>query len=144
MPSPRPDLIADDLWDAYSETFYVFRDEDRIGILRVNALPDATTEALLSREEERYGAFITAACPQHGPAAGSAGDNGALRERLRADGYRFYAGAGIGMSPGHDPEASYFVPGLAEADAIALGRTFGQNAVLVVESGHPSRLILTR
>lgn len=141
MPSPRPDLIPDDLWDAYAETFYVFRDEDRIGILRVGALPDATTEDLLAREEERYGAFITAADPQHGP---SAGDNGALRERLRADGYRFYAGAGIGMSPGHDPEASFFVPGLAEADAIALGRAFGQNAVLVVERGHPARLVLSR
>lgn len=144
MTSPRPDLINDDLWDAYSETLYVFRDEDRIGVLRAGALPDATTEDLLRREEERYGAFVTAQHPQHGPAAGGAGDNGPLRERLRADGYRFYAGAGIGMSPGYDPEASFFVPGLAEADAVALGRDFGQNAILVVESGQPSRLVVSR
>lgn len=144
MTSPCPDLIPDDLWEAYAETIYVFRDEDRIGVLRVNALPDGTTEELLRREEEGYGAFITAACPRHGAAAGSAGDNGALRERLRADGYRFYAGSGIGMSPGYDPEPSLFVPGLAEADAVALGRHFGQNAVLIVESGRPCRLAASR
>lgn len=144
MTSPCPELIPDDLWDAYAETVYVFRDEDRIGVLRVDALPDGTTEDLLRREEERYGAFITASHPQHGADAGGAGDNEALRERLRADGYRFYAGAGIGMSPGYDPEASLFVPGLAEADAVALGRHFGQNAVLVVESGRPSRLVASR
>lgn len=131
MPTPRPSI-------------YVFRDEDRIGLLRAGTLPDATTEALLAREEECYGAFITAQHPQHGPSAGGAGDNGPLRERLRTDGYRFYAGAGIGMSPGHDPEASLFVPGLAEADAVALGQAFGQNAVLVVECGHPCRLLLSR
>lgn len=84
--------------------------------------------------------LITAQHPQHGPSAGGAGDNGPLRERLRTDGYRFYAGAGIGMSPGYDPEASLFVPGLAEAGAVALG----QNAVLVVECGHPCRLVLSR
>jgi hypothetical protein len=144
MTSPRPDLINDDLWAAYSETLYVFRDADRIGVLRAGALPDAATEDLLHREEERYGAFITALQPQHGPATGSPGDNAPLRERLRADGYRFYAGAGIGMSPGYDPEASFFVPGLSEADAVTLGRDFGQNAVLVVESGKPSRLVLSR
>lgn len=141
MTSPHPDLIPDDLWDAYAETLYVYRDEDRVGVLRVGALPDATTDELLRREEEGYGAFITAAAPQHGD---SAGDNDALRQRLRAEGYRFYAGAGIGMSPGHDPEPSLFVPGLAEADAVTLGRSFGQNAVLMVESGRPTRLVASR
>lgn len=133
MTSPRPDLIPDDLWDAYEETIYVFRDEDRIGVLRVGALPDGTAEDVLKREEERYGAFVSAA-----------GSGEALRERLRADGYRFYAGTGIGMSPGQDPQPSLFIPGLAEADAVALGRDFGQDAVLVVESGRPGRLVPAR
>lgn len=141
MTSPRPDLIPDDLWDAYAETVYVYRDEDRVGVLRVGALPDGTTEELLRREEETCGAFVSATCPQHGDGNGG---NDALRQRLRADGYRFYSGAGIGMSPGHDPESSLFVPGLAEADAVALGRAFGQNTVLVVESGRPARLAVSR
>lgn len=144
MTSPCPDLIPDALWDAYMETLYVFRDEDSIGILRAGALPDGTTEAVLAREVETSAAVISAAYPQHGPLAGHDGDNGALRDRLRADGYRYYAGAAIGMSPGDDAEPCFFVPGLAEVDAIALGRAFGQNAVLVIERGRPGRLVACR
>lgn len=134
MKSPCPDQIPDDLWETYAETVHVFRDEDRIGVLRVGALPDGATEDLLKREEEVYGACVGA----------GAGGNDALRERLRAEGYRFYAGAGLGISPGQDAEAGFFVPGLAEADAVALGRAFGRDTVLVVESGRPARLVAAR
>ncbi|HEX4870100.1 MAG TPA: DUF3293 domain-containing protein [Moraxellaceae bacterium] len=144
MTSPCPDLIPDALWEAYAETVYVFRDEDSVGLLRAGALPDRTTEDVLKREEEACGAVVSAAFPQHGPLAGHEGDSAALRERLRADGYRYYAGAGIGMSPGDDAEPCFFVPGMAEADAIALGRAFGQNVVLVVERGRPARLVAAR
>ncbi|HET8731629.1 MAG TPA: DUF3293 domain-containing protein [Moraxellaceae bacterium] len=144
MTSPCPDLIPDALWDAYAETLYVFRDEDSVGVLRTGALPDQTTEDVLTREVETSGAVVSAAWPQHGPLAGQEGDSGSLRDHLRADGYRFYAGAGMGMSPGDDAEPCFFVPGIAEADAIALGQAFGQNTVLIIERGRPSRLVACR
>ena len=64
-----------------------------------------------------------------------------LEQALAEAGYRFYRGEGVGDDGGWPPEPSLFVPGVDETTAAALGRRFGQAAVVVGERGGPARLV---
>ncbi len=66
-----------------------------------------------------------------------------LEQLLTEAGYRFYRGEGAADDRGWPPEPSLFVPGMDEATATALGRRFGQAAVVFAERGGPARLLWT-
>lgn len=145
--SPLPDVISDELWQAYAETLFVFRDQDDIGVIRVGQRPDAVTARLLQRAAVTTAVFITAYNPQHG--SDLAPENNVtrqetLRAQLAARGVRYFAGAGIGSDPHWDPEASLLVPGVTQDEAVRLGRDFGQNAVVWIESEREVRLLVSR
>ncbi len=66
-----------------------------------------------------------------------------LEQRITEAGYTFYRGEGAADDRGWPPEPSLFVPGMDEATATALGRRFGQAAVVFAERGGPARLLWT-
>ncbi len=64
-----------------------------------------------------------------------------LERVLTEGGYRFYRGEGRGDDGRWPPEPSVLVMGVDEAAAAALGRRFGQAAVVFGGRGQPARLV---
>lgn len=64
----------------------------------------------------------------------------ALRQRLRARGYRLFRGENHAGTQDWPVEETLFVPGLARAAARVLMRGYGQNAFLWGARGKPARL----
>lgn len=64
----------------------------------------------------------------------------ALLSHLRRYALPCHIGVGIGDDGSWPAEESVLVLGLDETAAVALGRTFGQRAVVVGERGRPARL----
>jgi hypothetical protein len=147
LSSPCPDQIPDSLWQAYADTLFVYRDGEAIGVLRVGQKPDALTETLMQQAAVSSAVFITAYNAQHGSDLSPA-DNQARQQRLRdalqSQGLVWRAGTGIGRDTAYDPEASLLVLGVTERDAIQLGRDYGQNAVVWIESNEVVRLLVSR
>ncbi len=88
-------------------------------------------------------AFITAWNP--GSKLLSAQQNAARHEELmqivRDHGYQYYGGAGIPDNSGWMPERSIWIAGIPRADAVHLGKRFGQNAIVVGMVGMPAELL---
>jgi hypothetical protein len=99
-------------------------------------------DALLAIAGADTWAFVTAANPGslRLDDATNRRRHAALVAEVRRRGFVCYAGAGAGDDGAWPPEESVLVPGLDEASAIALGRAFGQFAVLVGERCGPARL----
>jgi hypothetical protein len=91
------------------------------------------------------GVFITAWNPRSVPTSDAT--NATAHERLAADlaaaGVATLPQMGVGDDPSWAPEHGLLALDLAEDDAIRIGATYGQNAVVVVEAGRPARLALT-
>lgn len=64
-----------------------------------------------------------------------------LTQRLRDRGLRFFTGEAEADDGAWPPEPSLLVPGLARADAVALGRELGQNAIVVGRRGEAPELV---
>lgn len=111
-------------------------------VIRVGARSVAA-DALLAAAGTDAWAFITACNPRSIPL--DSADNEARMTRLgrvvRDRGLVTYAGAGVGADADWTPEPSLFVVGLAERDAMALAREFGQLAIVVGSRGAPARLV---
>jgi hypothetical protein len=99
-------------------------------------------DALLAAAATDTWAFVTAANP--GSRRLDDAENGrrhaALVAEVRRRGLDCHGGAGHGDDGAWPAEESVLVPGLDEAAAVALGRAFGQFAVVVGERGRPARL----
>lgn len=65
----------------------------------------------------------------------------ALRERLRATGLAFHEGAAESDDGSWPPEPSLLVLGIAPDEAAALGRAFGQVAIVVGRRGGVAELL---
>jgi hypothetical protein len=66
-----------------------------------------------------------------------------LEELLADMGHPLYRGEGAADDRSWPPEPSLFAPGMSEAAAAALGRRFGQAAVVFAGRGEPARLLWT-
>ncbi len=88
-------------------------------------------------------AFVTACNPRSTPldAAGNADRMARLDAVLRDRGLASLAGSGQGEAGDWPAEPSRLVLGIGEADAVALGRLFEQNAILVGGRGQAARLV---
>jgi hypothetical protein len=131
-----------DLRAAYEATSYVVHASPVGGFtIRCGAVSPAL-DALLAAAATDTWAFITA----HNPGSRRLDDaenrhrHAALVEEVRRRGLVWYDGAGAGNDGVWPAEESVLVPGLDEAAAVALGRAFGQLAVVVGERGGPARL----
>ena len=104
----------------------------------------------LRRLYARYGvasaAFVTAWNPQSEPAddAANATAQIALRAALATHGCTALEAFGADVTGRWPGEPSLLAMGLAESDAIALGRRFRQNAILIAGPDAVPRLVLLR
>ncbi len=107
--------------------------------------PSPEADALAAAHEVAAWAYVTAYNPDSvaAPPERNEARQRELEQVLTEMGYRFYRGEGVGDDGRWPPEPSLLVPGVDEAAAAALGRRFGQAAVVFAERGGPARLVWT-
>jgi hypothetical protein len=132
-----------DKWQEYERTKYCFQaDGGRRICFMIDAI-DTNRDDLLARAEESRWALITAWNPASRQL--SAGENAnrqfELAAALNEGGHRYLPGEGIGQNAAWPPEESLFVIGISKRDARALGRRFGQFAIVVGHKGFRGRLV---
>ncbi|MCW2838557.1 MAG: hypothetical protein JWR55_40 [Aeromicrobium sp.] len=138
--------MSGDLMREYERTRYVVLDDRGIGRAAVGIGETSDDiDAILADYGSSAGVFITAWNPRSVPVDQDANDE--ANDRLEADlderGSVILPHIGVGYDPEWEPEHGFFALDLAEADAIELAVTHGQNAVVVVERGRPARLVVT-
>src|SRR3954469_18813194 len=105
--------------------------------------PNAALDELLESHGERMAAFITASNPRSKPRPKE--ENEAANARL-LESQRLLSRTcleGEGRSPdGNWAERSLLILGIPLAEAEALGRAYGQNAIVFCEKGRPPELLL--
>jgi hypothetical protein len=134
-------MISRDLTEAYENADYVVFAEPEF-VLKIGE-PSARLDALLDEEGATSAAFVTAANPgsRKKSAAQNAGALAALDQLVAAAGYPWRAGEG------REPDGSWVEPsrlviGIYRDNAVALGRLFGQNAIVFVEKGAAPELVV--
>lgn len=86
-------------------------------------------------------AFVSACNPASRRSDDNPERHQALIEKLGCMGYAFHPGIGVPDEEGWIAEESVLVSGMTEADAILVGREFGQNAIVVGEANLEARLV---
>ena len=137
MPPATPDQIT-----AYRKALYVVFGRPEL-VIRIGE-PNPDLDELLEAEGAASAAYITAANP--GGVATSAWRNeianAALVQTQTEAGYRCFEGEGRDPQGRWKPERSALVVGIPRADAEAVGRAFGQNAIVFVERGLAPELVI--
>ncbi len=134
--------VSAELLAAYQDADYVvFGDPDIV--LRVGE-PSPRLDALLEAEGAATAAYITAANPlgERRSKARNALGVAALEDLIAASGYPRLAGEGRDSEGRWPAEPSVLVIGIYREHAAALGRLFGQNAIVFVEKGAAPELVL--
>jgi hypothetical protein len=129
-------------WRAYEKTRFCVADGPRRLCFRVGSR-SARLEVLLRRHKAAKWAYLTAWNPASLELSRAENDarQDDLKRTLRAAGYKWLPGEGIGDDPSWKPEQSLLVLGISRGKAVALGREFGQLAVVVGRRGEPARLV---
>jgi glycine/D-amino acid oxidase-like deaminating enzyme len=129
------------LIEAYENADYVVFAEPQF-VLKIGE-PSRRLDALLEQEGAATAAFLTAANPRSKPqsAAQNASALSALDQLVAAAGYPWRAGEG------REPDGSWVEPSRLVIDiyrdnAEALGRLFGQNAIVFIEKGGAPKLLV--
>ena len=143
---PKPDMDRPQrstaLWDSYRRATYAARTDD--GEIQIH--PDRCSpelDALLNQRRVDQWAYITA----YNPASRllSEQDNvrrqQALVQVVQDRGLTFFEGASVLDAAKWPPEPSLLVLGIPADDARALGRQFGQLAIVVGRLDQPARLV---
>jgi hypothetical protein len=131
-----------DCWRAYQRTRFCVDDAGR-GICFMSGWASSKLDALLRRHHATRWAFLTAWNPASVELSRVQND---VRQReliaiLEREGYRWLPGEGIGEDPAWTPEQSVLVLGISPGKAVALGRQFGQLAVVVGGRGEQAQLV---
>jgi|SRR5882672_241532 len=137
MPSATPAQI-----DAYEKALYAVFGKPEL-VIRIGE-PNPDLDELLEAEGAAIAAYITAANPAGVPASAWKNEvaNAALVESLAKAGYRCFEGEGRDPQKRWKPERSALVIAIPRAEAEAVGRAFGQNAIVFVEKGRAPELVL--
>jgi hypothetical protein len=132
-----PEQIA-----AYEKALYVVFAIPQLE-LRIGE-PNPDLDALLEADGAKTAAYITAANPRGEPRGKDENEAAALalHESLTDSGYLCYGGEGRDPQGRWKPEPSFLVPGISQVQAAAIGKKFGQNAIVFVEMGRPPELVL--
>ena len=134
--------LTPELIEAYENADYiVFTDPELV--LRIGE-PSPRLDALLEAEGATAAAYITAANPRSEPRtdAENRSAGATLDELLASAGYPRYAGEARDPDNKRAAEPSVLVVGIYRANAEALGRIFGQNAIVFVEKGGAPELVM--
>ena len=131
-----------ELLEHYRKAHYAVYGEPEL-VLRIGE-HSAALDALLESKGATAAAYITAANPRGRvqPEADNAIATAALRRSLSGAGYRCLAGEGRDPEGKWKAEKSVLVLGMTREDALALGRAFDQNAVVLVERGKAPELVV--
>ena len=134
-------MIARELIEAYEAADYVVFAEPEF-VLKIGE-HSARLDALLQAEHCSTAAFVTAANPrsEKKSAAENAAALAVLDQVIAAAGYPWRAGEGR-EPDGAWVEPSRLVLGIYRENAEALGRLFGQNAIVFVEKGAAPQLLV--
>jgi hypothetical protein len=137
MRPATPGLIA-----AYEKALYVVFGEPEL-VIRIGE-PNADLDELLEAEGAASAAYITAANSRGEMTSPWKNEiaNAALVDTLTEAGYRCFEGEGRDPQRRWTPERSALVVGISRADAEAVGRAFGQNAIVFVEKGRAPELVV--
>ena len=137
MGSVTPEQIA-----AYEKALYVVFGTPEL-VIRIGE-PNADLDELLEAEGAAAAAFITAANPGGEQVSAWKNEiaNAALVESQTKAGYRCFEGEGRDPEKRWKPERSVLIVGIPRADAEAVGRAFGQNAIVFVERGRAPELVI--
>lgn len=134
--------LPDHLWKAYLNTDYSFTDGARTIVMRLGE-PNLDLLAYLEQEQIIQWAYLTAWNPYSIEQLPEYNRQQQLLLLEELKGNKVCKGEGKGRGGDWPGEESYFVPGISRTEAIALGRLFGQNAILVSgENLEPELVIL--
>jgi hypothetical protein len=131
-----------DCWRSYEKTRFCVDDGPRRVCFRAGAR-SAKLEALLVRHRARDWAFVTAWNPASVELSRAENDmrQRDLQRKLTAAGLRWLPGEGIGDDPSSAPEECLLVLNISRGKAVALGRAFGQLAIVAGRRGGPAHLV---
>ena len=139
----HPHLNALDL--AYRQTHYqVFSEEKTISVRVDNQ--NSMLDQLVRQHGHNRWALITAYNPYSQPLTALANQvrNKALAKKLWSIYWPIFRAVGQDDAGQWPSEESFFVIGIGEEDAMALGQKYEQNAILVGEVNHSPQLIWLR
>jgi Protein of unknown function (DUF3293) len=112
-------------------------------VLKIGELNPLLDKLLLEHGNENW-AFITASNPFSNLLP--EGVNGArfalLKEAVKS--WLYFEGEGVGTDPFWKPEQSLLILGINENDAIEIGKSFEQNAIVAGRLYSPPKLIITQ
>ncbi|MGQ0652999.1 MAG: DUF3293 domain-containing protein [Betaproteobacteria bacterium] len=133
--------IPNELRQAYENADYAVFFEPEL-VLRIGE-PGERLERLMEFMHVRTAAFVTAWNPgsRRRPGAENAAAAEALEGLVDAAGYPRYRAEGRDPERSHPPEPSLLILGIYRENAEALGRLFGQNAIVFVEQGRAPELL---
>jgi hypothetical protein len=109
------------LISAYQETDYMAHGNGRVAVVRIGR---QSSKSLSLGANERW--------------------NRALKRYLIVRGFTFVEGEGRAIDGDWPPEPSIFAFGISRAEASAIGRRYGQNAIVHVSMGRPAELVMLR
>ena len=137
MRPATPELIS-----AYEKALYVVFGKPEL-VLRIGE-PNPDLDELLEAEGAATAAFVTAANPRGEVATPWKNEiaNAALVQTQTQAGYSCYEGEGRDPEKRWTPERSVLAIGISRTDAQALGRVFGQIAIVFVEKGGAPELVV--
>jgi len=125
------------LEQAYRQTRYVVFDKDIIITIDQHC---AQVDVLLEQHECATWAFITAENPFSKPL--TAEENVIRHQQLleKVKEYQHFEGEGIGEDESWKPEKSLLILGILASEAIAIGKHFDQNAIVLGKKNEPAKL----
>jgi hypothetical protein len=131
------ELVA---WRSYTRTVFCVDDVTGRVCFRSGSV-NRGLQRLLERHRARRWAFMTAWNPAAEPLAPA--ENDRRQNRLRHDLADFVVlpGEGIAEDPGWEPEQCLMVLGISRGKAVALGRKYGQLAIVAGARGAAAELI---
>jgi len=133
----RPDLLS-----AYRKALYVVHGAPDL-VIRVGE-PNATLDELLDADGLDTAAYLTAANP--GGDLQSKTENelscAALHQGLADAGYICYLGEGRDLEGDWPAEPSILALGVTRHEAMVIGRSYEQNAIVFIERGKAPELVV--
>lgn len=134
-----------DLDSAYRATRYIAETGQGDIVIRIDE-PTPPLDKLLAAQGYTGWAFVSACNPgsQRLPDHENTERHTQLLAAVTTLGLQCIPGHGIPDHPGWQPEISLLILGISQDQAIRLAENFGQNAIVIGNSGLPARLCYVR